>query len=130
MDERNEVVTDSINIIDERRVITSQGSGTEIYQDGNLNERLIGLDNGCFCEKVGCWKDSGVETPMVRQLEFAREEAFTVRIGDEKYTGAAGRYGIGALAKWMLRIGQHRWRTTAKEQHTICGLVMARMGVG
>ena len=128
LDEENEVVADGTNVIDERRVITSQGSETEIDLVGNLNERLIGCGNGYFCGEFGCQKDSGIERPMVRQKESARGGIFMVCRGGEKHT--VKRYGMRAFAKWMLRIGQHRWRTTANEQDDVCGQGLVRMGVG
>jgi len=128
LDEENEVVADGTNVIDERRVITSQGSDTEIDQFGNLKERLIGLGNGCFCEEVGYQKDSRIETPMVRQRESARGEVFMVCVECEKHTVRC--YGMQTFAKWMLRIGLCWWRTTLKEQDDVCGQAMVRMGVG
>jgi len=128
LDKENEVVADGTNVIDERRVITSQGSDTGIDQVGNLKERLIGLGNGCFCEEVGYLKDSGIATPMVRQRESARGGVFMVCVECEKHTVRC--YGMRTFAKWMLRIGLCWWRTTLKEQDDICVQAMVRMGVG
>ena len=50
--DKDKAITEGTNNIHERRVITSPGSSTEIDEFGNLIERLVGLDDGCFCGKL------------------------------------------------------------------------------
>ena len=83
--EQDEVITKGIdNVIDERRVIASHESSTGLKEFGNLNERLVGWDNGCFCGEVGYRKDSGIETPMVSVGEMRSGRSGTCRAEEDK----------------------------------------------
>jgi len=97
--EKDEVITEGIDdVIDGRRVISSHRSGTEMDEIENLNERLVGLDNGCFCGEVGYLKDSGIATPTMSTRELLIGGDFTDRTGD-KNDGTAGFYGIMTFVK-------------------------------
>ena len=130
----NEVITEGIdNVIDERRVITSHGSGTEMDEFGNLNERLVGLDNGCFCGEEGYLKDSGIETPMMSRRELSRGGSLTDCTG-EMY-GTAEFHGIMTFVEKRDRpeVPEEYDRRASVKEHVveaIDGQDMARMGVG
>ena len=81
--DEDEVITEGIDDVHERRVIASHESGTDIKEFGNLNERLVDWDKGCFCGEVGHLKDSGIETPMVSMGEARGGRSAADHIGNE-----------------------------------------------
>lgn len=71
--DKDNVVAEGTDTIDERRVTISQESGTVKVDDKeNLNERLIGLDGGCFCGEVESLKDGEVQLPIMAVSEVKR----------------------------------------------------------
>ena len=133
--DKDEAIREGIDdVIDERRVIESHGSSTELDEFGNLNERLVGWDNGCFCGEVGYLKDSGIETPMVSARELLGGGNFTDRTGDKK-DGTAEFHGIMTFVEKRDRPEvpeEYDRKTILKEQaaEDVYGQDMARMGVG
>jgi len=133
--EKDEVITEGIDdVIDERRVIASHGSGTEMDEFENLNERLVGLDNGCFCGEVVYLKDSGIETPTISTRELLRGGDFTDRTSDKKH-GSTEFYGILTFVKKRDRpeVPEEYDRSTIvieQAEDAIYGQDMERTGVG
>ena len=85
--DKDETVAEGTDTIDERRVTISQVSGTvKVDVKENLNERLMGLDDSCFCGEVESLKDGEVELLIVGVNEVDGGGSVAERLGGIKDT--------------------------------------------
>ena len=97
--DKDETVAEGTDTIDERQVTISQVSGTvKADVKENLNERLIGLDDGCFCGEVESLKDGEVELPIVGVNEVEGGGSVVERLGGMKGTQF---HGIVTFIRYM-----------------------------